>query len=192
MNKIIAGFCVCFFILSVLSGIMDGSAGAAASTKLSAAIDDEVVVIGVDDTTGFLAAGGVLMIDNEKMSYTGLTAPPGATFTGLTRGYEKTQAADHEDNTAVYNEDMGVLNYALGFGVVRQELYGWDITAIMVAKNFVTITVPRVVLWDYGFLDGELMMIRYILMVASIGFVIYISYQAAGLVANILNAILPW
>ena len=55
-------------------------------TILDAAVTAaEVGAISVVDTTGWPAAGD-LYVGLERVGYTGQTAPPGATFTGLTRG----------------------------------------------------------------------------------------------------------
>jgi len=57
---------------------------------------DSVAVV---DATFKEPATGVLHIDNEQMSYTGMTA---TTFTGLTRGINGTTAATHAVGVAVY------------------------------------------------------------------------------------------
>ena len=53
----------------------------------------------MDSTTGFPAAG-VILIENELISYSGVTA---TTFTGCVRGVSGTTAASHADNTLVQN-----------------------------------------------------------------------------------------
>lgn len=188
MNKIVAGFCVCFFLLSIMSAIMDGSAGAAASTDLTQVVSETDNHIHVTDTTGFLSSGGVLMIENEKMSYTALTP---LTFTGLTRGIEGTVAIAHQQiGTAVYNEDMGVLNYALGFSIIRVGVPGGLASVAMIPYNFLTRTVPRLVLWDFSFFQGDLLIVRYALATVSIGFIIYISFMAVGTIIGVLNRVI--
>lgn len=68
------------------------------STLLNGAINSSVTTITVDSTLGFPASGEVL-IDSERISYTGTTA---TTFTGCTRGVGGTVAASHSDNAVVY------------------------------------------------------------------------------------------
>ena len=68
-----------------------------ANNQLNGAIDAVVTTITVDSTTGFTATG-VVFIQDEQISYTGLT---GTTFTGCTRGAGGTTAATHGDNVAV-------------------------------------------------------------------------------------------
>jgi len=54
--------------------------------------------LNVASTTGF-PTSGVLQIESEAISYTGVTA---TTFTGCGRGYQGTTAATHVNTTAVY------------------------------------------------------------------------------------------
>lgn len=188
MNKIIAGFMVMFVLLSILSAIMDGAAGAAASTDLTAAIDDDDVTLNVTSVTGFLAAGGVVMVGNEKILYTGVAL--GTQFTGCTRGYEGTIADDHANGTAVYNEDLGIVNYAMGFNVVQTGVPGSIASVAMMPIRFLTITVPRLVLWDYAFLQGDLVILRYVLMAISVGFVIYLAFMAVNTIIGVLSKVI--
>ena len=174
MNKMVAAFAVCFVLLSMLSAVMDGSASMVA-TDLTAGIDDAVAILPVTTTNGFQDAGGIVMVGNEKIEYTGVTA---VTFTGCDRGIEGTEAEAHATGVMVYNEDLGVINYALGFNFVRvANNAGW--TALFdIPWKFVTITAPKLLLWDFSFFTGELVLVRYILMTLSIGFYIAFALQA--------------
>ena len=134
---------------------------------------------------GFLISGGVLMIDNEKISYTGIVA--GVSFTGATRGYEGTAATPHENTTAVYNEDAGILNYALGYQVLQTDVPGGIGTALMAPLRFLTITLPKLVLWDYAFFQGDLMILRYVLQSASVGVILYFSILAVNTILGVLR-----
>jgi len=53
--------------------------------------------IDVDSTTGFPSAG-VIKVDNELISYTGITA---TSLTGITRGVNGTSTASHSDNSSI-------------------------------------------------------------------------------------------
>lgn len=169
-----AAFTVCFVLMSMLSAIMDGSASMVA-TDLTLGVDDTIATLEVTTTNGFQDAGGVVMIGNEKIEYAGLTA---LTFTGCDRGIEGTDAEAHAIGAMVYNEDLGIINYALGFNFVRvANNAGW--TALFdIPWKFVTITVPKLLLWDFSFFTGELVLIRYVLMTLSIGFYIAFALQA--------------
>lgn len=186
MNKIIAGYTVLFFILSMLSSFIDGAVGAASATDLTAGITATDNVLNVTDTEGFLSVGGVLMAGNEKMSYTGSTP---LTFTGVNRGIEGTEATAHAIGDMVYAEDAGILNYALGFSVISTAVPGGIASVAMIPFNFLTITVPKLVLWDYSFFSGDFIIIRYILMAVSIGFVIYLSFMAVNTILGVLRKV---
>jgi len=60
-------------------------------------ISSSVTTITVDSTVGF-PPNGKIIIENEIISYTGITA---TTFTGCTRGADSTSSATHNDNVAV-------------------------------------------------------------------------------------------
>lgn len=71
-------------------------------TLLNGAIDTAVTTIPVDSTLGF-PASGTIVIDSERITYTGTTA---TTFTGCTRGTGGTSAASHSDNAVVSEADV--------------------------------------------------------------------------------------
>jgi hypothetical protein len=82
------------------SGTWGGIITGTATNQLNGAINNAVTTITVDSTTGFSAAGNIL-IDSENISYTGKTSTD---FTGCTRGLSGTgsgAAASHADNTVV-------------------------------------------------------------------------------------------
>ena len=75
-----------------------------------------LTTITVDSTTGFAATGKIL-IDDEVISYTGIT---GTTFTGCTRGSSDTTATYHDDNdvvkTATKPESVTTFDPSCGMG----------------------------------------------------------------------------
>ncbi len=80
------------------SGTWGGFSFNATVDYLNGGIDAVVTTITVDDTAGFPTTG-LIMIDTELISYSGLTA---TTFTGCVRGAEGTTAASHSDNATVF------------------------------------------------------------------------------------------
>lgn len=67
------------------------------STALNGAISAVATTITVTSTAGFDAVGSI-QIENETITYTGIT---NTTFTGCTRGASNTTAASHADATSV-------------------------------------------------------------------------------------------
>jgi len=80
-------------------GFGTGSYGGASglTTTLDGAIDAVVTTITLTSTAGFPLTG-VIKIDNELISFTGIS---GNDLTGCTRGYNGTSAASHVDNAGV-------------------------------------------------------------------------------------------
>jgi hypothetical protein len=69
-----------------------------ASTAVSGALTNSATTVTVSSSKGFSEAGTIL-IGNEQITYTGLTA---TTFTGCTRGANSTTAATHSDTAILY------------------------------------------------------------------------------------------
>ena len=178
-----SAFTVAFVLLAILSAIMNG-ANAMAATELTLGVDDTIGTLEVTTTNGFLDTNGIVFVGNEKIEYTALTA---LTFTGCDRGIEDTEAEAHVAGVLVYNEDLGVINYALGFNFVRvANNAGW--TALFdIPWKFVTLTAPKLLLWNFSFFTGELVLVRYVLMTVSIGFYIAFAIQALQVAMGVLR-----
>lgn len=69
------------------------------TTSLSGSIDASVTTINVGSTDAF-SSTGVIIIDQEHISYSGKTA---SSFTGCTRGYDGSTAASHGSGVFTYN-----------------------------------------------------------------------------------------
>jgi hypothetical protein len=97
------------------AGRWGGFVLSAAVDQLNGSINASTTTITVDSTTGFSSAG-LLLIEQELITYTGITS---TTFTGCTRGVQGTAAASHNDNTIVY--DANTFN---GWGESASEAIG--------------------------------------------------------------------
>ena len=67
--------------------------------QLNEALDNSETTITLDDASDLPSAGGAILIDNEIITYTGISSE---NLTGCTRGVGSTVAATHDDNTKVY------------------------------------------------------------------------------------------
>jgi hypothetical protein len=100
-------------------------------TLLNGAINSAVTTITVDSTQGYPASGEVI-IDSERITYTGKTS---TTFTGCTRGANGSTAASHSDNANVDTYGAEVLFDNTNFvsdGVVaggQISMSSWTITS---------------------------------------------------------------
>lgn len=182
MNKLVSAFVVGFFLLSVVSSIFDGG-GTGTTMTANLVTADEAASITVVSTDGFLTTG-IIFIGNEKILHANTDATH---FLGLTRGYENTPAKAHLAGSMVYTEDAGVVNAALGFNPAAVAVkYGfWS--AVVIPWNFFTITMPKLMLWDFGFFTGDLLLFRYVLMIVSIGFYITFAIQLGTTIADALR-----
>jgi hypothetical protein len=79
------------------AGLWGGTVTGAQLSQLDGAINNSVTTVVVDSTTGFPAAGTII-IDSELITYTSKT---GTDFVGCTRGALGTTAVSHLDNAIV-------------------------------------------------------------------------------------------
>lgn len=154
------------------------------ATYLTAPATASDGTLNVASTTGFLATG-VLVIQNEKVTYTGKNA---LQFTGVTRGVEGTTAAPHSTSISVYNENAGIINYALGFNPTALATANGYTALVMIPIDFFVITMPKLMLWDFNlFQTGDLAVIRVILIAVSMCFYVVFAIQAGQMVAYALR-----
>lgn len=85
-----------------------------AETKLSESVLSGSSVLSVDSTAGFTSSG-VLLLEGEKIAYTGIS---GNSFTGTTRGYAGTTAAEHLTLTPV-SQAINNYTFLIGRGPVK-------------------------------------------------------------------------
>ena len=159
MNKLLVFFLFCFAGCTILCMVVEGGGGFAA-TKLSSAISPDDTTINVISTKDFLDVD-YIFIGDEKITYTG---KGDTSFTGCTRGVDGTIATYHNSETKVYNEGSNILYNALGFNVsVSSDTLGTLMTLAKVVIRVVS-NIPRVIAWDYSFLTGQLVIIKYFLL----------------------------
>ena len=90
---LVDGQAVYTFFRSPSDGLSDGI-----TTTLSAGINTSVATIGVASVTGMPTTGGTIKINNEVITYTGISS---LNLTGCTRGVNGTTAATHSTSDTV-------------------------------------------------------------------------------------------
>ncbi len=90
---LVDGQAVYTFFRSPSDGLSDGI-----TTTLSAGINTSVTTIGVASVTGMPTTGGTIKINNEVITYTGISS---LNLTGCTRGVNGTTAATHSTSDTV-------------------------------------------------------------------------------------------
>ncbi len=167
---------------------MEGGGGMAVTT-LTSNITAVTNSIPVTSTQGFMSTG-VIFIESEKIAYTTMNT---TNFNTITRGYEDTTARPHPQydkyghNTEVYNEDAGIINGALGFNPAAIAASNGWFAIVLIPWDFFTITMPRLILWNFSFFQGDLIMVRYILMAISIAFYVMFAIQLGQTIAYALR-----
>lgn len=175
MSKALAFMLLLYFGLALCVGILAGGGGYAA-TSLTVGVDGDDVVLPVGSTSGFLSTD-YIEIGSEKVLYTGVTA---TTFTGCSRGYDGTTAGSYPIGTAVYTTSASVVNSALGFNIAAtvDSMGLWSI--VTVPFNFVTKTVPQMLLMPYMLFRGNLVIFAVVLVLIQIAIVITIAMSFIG------------
>lgn len=148
-------FFVVFIGCSILSGIMEGGGGIS-STPLTAPVGVGDVTLHVVSTDNFLDADYVVVGD-EEILYSGVAG--GNSFTGCTRGYNGTEAKAHNTGTMVYTTQASAINNGLNFNVAATvDTMGWLAFPAIVIQFF-TKTIPQLVMWNFSFLQGDMMIL---------------------------------
>jgi len=187
MGKLFTFFLVIFSIGTVLSATMEQEV-AFAATSLTSDISDSATTVSVASTADFLDSG-YIWIGDERLQYTGKTD---TSFTGVTRGIadennEGGTASGHNEGDKVFNEKANIINTMLGYnrmatrteiGIMEYPMFSWKI---------LTVVIPKMIMWDYSFLEGDMVLLKYTLLYAiSAGFLISFIGWTLPLVRSIL------
>lgn len=167
MSKLLTGLVVLWIVFTFIQGVMDGDGGFN-STKLNGDLSASATTITVDDTTGFTTTAGnrVIFIGDEEITYNGITP---TTFTGATRGTNGTEAIAHNDNSQVYSRDSGTLNRGLNFNLGSTGSTTGNFAVVTTTLGFFAKSLPNLLLWNFSFFSGPLVMARLLLFAISIG-----------------------
>lgn len=185
-HRLIVAFALAFFFTSLCTAAYEGES-LLMTTELTQAIDADDLIINVDSTEGF-PLQGTLFIGREEVRYDNLNATQ---FQLTDRGVSDSTATTHDIGGHVYAEDSATLNRMLGFNVSElSSNTGW-LYMPMFLFNFVTHSVPNLVLWNFPPLKtGELVLLRYLLMTISTGFVLYVIYQMSAILGGIAQSVI--
>lgn len=166
-----------FMFFTILSAVMEGSQGIAA-TQLTSNVSATSTTLPVTSgtTTQFIASGDFLWIDDERMAYTGVTA---ASFTGVTRGiadengYGGTAAA-HLLGTVVRNEGANLINSLIGYNAAAASATTGSVFSVIGTGVSVIAALPRMIIFDYSWLSGDLAILRMVFLAICYGPVLYL------------------
>ena len=151
-----------YFGMSLCVGVLAGGGGYA-STSLTADIDADDNTIPVISTSGFLSSADYVEFgDGEKVLYGSIT---NTSFEDCTRGYGNTTPEARLEGAMVYTTSASTVNNAMGFNIAAtvDTMGVWSI--VTVPFNFLTTTVPRLLLMPYQLFRDDLMIIAVILVI---------------------------
>jgi len=176
-------FAFCLIAGTFLSGIMEGQT-AFAVTKTTVAVAADATTISVQTTADFLDLDDIY-IGSEKVRYTSKTATQ---FNVSQRGLSGTEAVAHEAGVMVKNETSNVMNSLLGYNVATTAAtYGSFSAIVGLGWNLIK-AIPRMIAWDYRYLDGHMQIIKYlILWPISAGFVFALAMMFVNTAMSIFR-----
>ncbi len=181
MGKFVTAYMVIYLAFSILSSIMSGGGGVCA-TQLTANIDDDDTTI-YAVTTGFLEAD-TLFIEDEEITYSGKT---NTSFTGCVRGYGTSEADSHTSGTAVYTRSTDVLSAAFGFNIINtSEAYG-TMGVVNIGFRFLQRGISELASFNFAFLTGDWVYLRYIGMAIGVGLIIVFAVIALSTAFGIIR-----
>lgn len=175
MFKLTAFFIVLWIGMVLLSGVLAGGSGLM-TTYLTAGVDDDDIVFNVADTTGLLTIDD-MQVGSEIIHYTGKTD---TTLTGITRGYDGTEAKAHANGAQIYTLDTGAFNAALGFSVPQLADSMGILAFIAVPIMFVTTTIPRAISFNYNFLQGDMWFFGMFFLALGLSWIFTLAWSVIG------------
>jgi len=169
---------------------MEGTQGICV-TKLSASVNATAITIPVDSTEGFPGATypvsqRYIVIKNECVSYVSTNA---TAFIDCERGRDNPRtgkqrvASAHSGNTTVMNVSSSAMNNLLAIFQAESSATFGTFAALIFSTAFWG-ALWQMLMWDYSFFTGQLIIIRIILMVVLSGGFLFSMVMAAINVAQ--------
>jgi len=183
MNKLFLSFLILAFLFSIIDGIWQS--GGIASTHLVNDITSIDTSIEVNSTDGFLDYG-IIYIGDETIKY---KSKDSDTFLKCERGYANTIASSYESGRSIQTESLAIVDSAIGFEVNSTNSSNGDINFITFGATLCTETIPRVVQWEYGWLDvAPFYYIKYLLYLFSGAFLFVLAYYMMTALSGIAGS----
>ena len=155
-----------------------------AVTKTTIAVNAAITTLNVLSTADFLDVDDIY-VESEMVRYTGKTATQ---FQNVQRGLGGTEAVAHDAGVKVKNKSTNVANSLLGYNVAATSAtYGSFSAMVGLGWNLLR-SIPRMIAWDYRYLDGQMQIIKYlILWPISIGFVFALTMMFVNTAMSIFR-----
>jgi hypothetical protein len=180
MYKLLAFFIALNFVFLITDGAYEDTA-AFQTTYLTANIDDNDTTIPVNSTTGFADKDKTITINGEDIYYTSKDATHFYLTSDALRGYNKTTSTSHLTNAMVYNRGASLANELVDYEVSSTGSTASDASVIDVTWKFATRTIPKMISWNYAIFNGDLVIIRYFLMMLGAALTLVIGLSMLGI-----------
>lgn len=152
MNKLFVAFAFIYVCGQIISFAVSGVSALAATSLTTSLPKAEVSLANVTSTSGFLATD-FFIVGGEIVCYDALTSN---TFVGLTRGCKGTSIKDHKAGRRIFNETTGVINESVGYNLGETVTTAGPFSVLLALPGLLKTTLPRLISWDYPFLQGSL------------------------------------
>lgn len=178
-------------VFTILNAMMlDGTAGIA-TARLSSDITSGKDTITVDKLEGF-PKYGLIKIGNEYIEYgdteldsfAGLDTGRG-NFLYCVRAKKGTDPSAHKMGDTVYSAGAAAINDSVGFDIISVSTNFGILDIVKLPINFATHTLPKMLTWNYAFLNNEWgQYVRIILSALSAITMVWLAYQIVMSVAS--------
>ena len=180
MYKLLAFFIALNFVLLITDGAYEDTA-AFQTAYLTSNIDSDDTTIPVDSTDGYAAKDKTITINGEDIYYTSKDATHFYLTSATLRGYNETTPANHLTGAIVYNRGSSLVNELVDYDVSSTGSTASDASVIDVTWKFATRTVPKMISWNYAIFNGDLVIIRYFLMMLGAALTLVIGLSMLGI-----------
>jgi len=166
-----------FLFFTLLSAVMEGSQGVAA-TQLTSNISATSMTVPVTSTAEFIGTTDFIWIDDERMAYSSINATNfyiGTNGRGVKdeNGYGGTAAA-HLAGAVVRNEGANLINSLIGYNAAAASATTGSVFSVIGTGVSVIAALPRMLVFDYAWLDGDLSILRLVFLAICYGPVLYL------------------
>ena len=179
-----------FVVGQLIATMIEG--GGFAVTRLDGSLPALATTIVVDSTSNFLSADAIhpayiVIGSDEVASYTGITSTQ---FTGVARGVSDPQtgrqvdAIAHADNLRIKTLNIAALDSFMGYNITTSGAEFGTLDAIKFTGRFF-LNMPKFLLWDYPWLTGPAIVVRFILFALSGGFIFGVALTMLALAQSI-------
>lgn len=167
MSNWILGVVFLTVIFQILSFFMEGEQ-AIVTAQLTSAVTKTDLTINVNSTDGFLDSD-FIVIGQEEIFYTSKTSTTFVVGTLDNRGFNKTDIEEHRSGRRVFNDGTALINRFVGFNILQTFTNDGVIIGVFKTATHmpdIARSLAQMLIWDYAFLEGNLIWFKYTVLYA--------------------------